>query len=256
MRRLRFSCAFQSWYQKHRDPKETGEGIPTTAALTKRVNLMARTARSSRINMKSTSGKVLASVALLGVAASVAGLGTYGSFTSTTSASETVTAGSVKIELGATGTAANRLTVPAVGVIPGDTIQRAATLSNTGNQNFGGVTLSTTAAAPASKLTTDGINGLQVAVDACSVPWTEAGTAPAYTYTCAGTITSVLPTRPIIGTDVVLSNLASITNPNSSKADNLRITATLPTAADNTFQGLTSTVDFAFTATQRAATSR
>lgn len=214
---------------------------------------MARTARTSRISMKSTSGKVLASVALLGVAASVAGLGTYGSFTSTTSASETVTAGSVKVELGAANTAANRLTVPAVGVIPGDTIQRAVTLSNTGNQNFGGVTLTTTATAPASKLTTDGVNGLQVTVDACSVPWTEAGTAPAYTYTCTGTTTSVLPSRPIIGTDLALSSLASIT---SAKADNLRVTATLPTAADNTFQGLTGTVDFAFTATQRAATSR
>ncbi|MGV0109206.1 TasA family protein [Arthrobacter sp. CP30] len=214
---------------------------------------MARTARSARISMKSTSGKVLASVALLGVAASVAGLGTYGSFTSTTSASETVTAGTVDVQLGAAGTAANRLTVAATGVVPGDTIQRAATLTNAGNQNFGGVTLSTTAVGTATKLTTDAVNGLQVAVDACSVPWTEAGTAPAYTYTCAGTVTSVLATRQIIGTDVVLSNLQSIA---STKADNLRVTATLPTAADNTFQGLTSTVNFAFTATQRAATSR
>jgi spore coat-associated protein N len=214
---------------------------------------MARTARSARISMKSTSGKVLASVALLGVAASVAGLGTYGSFTSTTSASETVTAGTVDVQLGAAGTAANRLTVAATGVVPGDTIQRAATLTNAGNQNFGGVTLSTTAVGTATKLTTDAVNGLQVAVDACSVPWTEAGTAPAYTYTCSGTVTSVLPTRQIIGTDVVLSNLQSIA---STKADNLRVTATLPIAADNTFQGLTSTVNFAFTATQRAATSR
>lgn len=220
---------------------------------------MARTARTSsascakRISMKSTSGKVLASVALLGVAASVAGLGTYGSFTSTTSASETVTAGTVDVQLGAAGTATNRLTVPATGIVPGDSIQRAATLTNTGNQNFGGVTLSTTPAGTASKLTTDTLNGLQVTVDACSVPWTETGTAPAYAYTCAGTTTSVLATRPIIGTDVALSNLASVT---TAKADNLRVTATLPAAADNTFQGLTGTVNFAFTATQRAATSR
>ncbi|MUK00611.1 hypothetical protein GM708_00890 [Vibrio cholerae] len=222
--------------------------------------IMARTASSSakRISLKSTSGKVLASVALLGVAASVAGLGTYGSFTSTTSASETVTAGSVDIQLGATGTAANRLTVPAVGVIPGDSIQRVATLTNAGNQNFGAVTLTTTAVTPnaqtaPTKLVTDGTLGLQVTVDACSVPWTEAGTAPAYTYTCSGTTTPVLATRPILGTDLALSNLGSIV---STKADNLRVTATLPTAADNTFQNLAGTVNFAFTATQRAATSR
>jgi spore coat-associated protein N len=214
---------------------------------------MARTARTSRINLKSTSGKVLASVALLGVAASVAGLGTYGSFTSTTSASETVTAGTVNVALGATGSAANRLTVPAAGVVPGDSIQRVASLTNAGNQDFGGVTLSTTTTTPVTKLTSDAVNGLQVSLDACSVPWTEAGVAPAYTYTCAGTITPVLPSRPIIGTDVVLPNLQSMT---SAKTDNLRVTATLPVAADNTFQGLTSTVNFAFTATQRGATSR
>ncbi len=214
---------------------------------------MARTARTSRVNLKSTSGKVLASVALLGVAASVAGLGTYGSFTSTTSASETVTAGTVNVALGATGSAANRLTVPAAGVVPGDSIQRVASLTNAGNQDFGGVTLSTTTTTPVTKLTSDAVNGLQVSLDACSVPWTEAGVAPAYTYTCAGTITPVLSSRPIIGTDVVLPNLQSMT---SAKTDNLRVTATLPVAADNTFQGLTSTVNFAFTATQRGATSR
>ncbi|WDF35102.1 TasA family protein (plasmid) [Arthrobacter agilis] len=217
---------------------------------------MARTnpsSRSARSTLKSTSGKVLASVALLGVAASVAGLGTYGSFTSTTSASETVTAGTVNVALGAAGSAANRLTVPAAGVVPGDSIQRAATLTNAGNQDFGGVTLSTTTTTPATKLTSDAVNGLQLSVDACSVPWTEAGTAPAYTYTCAGTVTSVLTTRPILGTDVALTNLTSMT---STKADNLRVTATLPVAADNTFQGLTSTVNVAFTATQRAATNR
>ncbi|MEG9249858.1 TasA family protein [Arthrobacter sp. Soc17.1.1.1] len=214
---------------------------------------MARTARTSRISMKSTSGKVLASVALLGVAASVAGLGTYGSFTSTTSASETVTAGTVDVKLGADGTAANRLSVAATGVVPGDSIQRAVTLSNTGNQNFGGVTLTTAPVGTATLLTTDALNGLQLTVDACTVPWTEAGTAPAYTYTCAGTTTQVLAPRQIIGTDVVLNNLQSIT---TAKADNLRVTATLPTTAGNTFQNLTSTVSLAFTATQRAATSR
>ncbi|WP_394250540.1 hypothetical protein [Arthrobacter pityocampae] len=35
-----------------------------------------------------------------------------------------------------------------------------------------------------------------------------------------------------------------------------RVTATLPAAADNTFQSLTGTVNVAVTATQRAATSR
>ncbi|WP_156135029.1 hypothetical protein [Arthrobacter sp. L77] len=78
-----------------------------------------------------------------------------------------------------------------------------------------------------------------------------AGIAPANT--CGGILSTVLATRSIIGPNLVLNTLASMT---SAKADNLRITAALPTAADNAFQGRSRTVDFSFTATQRAATNR
>jgi hypothetical protein len=199
-----------------------------------------------------TSRKLLASVALLAGAAGVAGLGTYGSFTSTTSASAAVASGTVKIDLGAAGSAANRLNVAATGLVPGDTVQRAVTLSNTGDQDLSGITL-TTAAAPSSKLDTDPTNGLQLLVESCSVSWAEAGTAPGYSYTCNGTTKTVLASRAIIGQNVPLTNLTSF---GSTKADNLRVTVTLPTAADNTFQGLNSTVSFTFQGTQRAATNQ
>ncbi|SDT52506.1 Camelysin metallo-endopeptidase [Pseudarthrobacter equi] len=203
------------------------------------------------LNLKSTTGKVLASTALVAAAASVAGLGTYGAFTSTTSASETVASGTVNVALGATG-AANRLSVAASGLVAGDTVQRAVTLSNTGNQNLSAITL-TTAASPSSKLDTDTVNGLQLTVDACSVPWTEAGTSPAFTYTCSGTVTQVLAPRAAVGANMALAGLNSVT---SAAADNLRVTVTLPSSADNTFQGLSSTVGFSFTGTQRTATSK
>lgn len=204
------------------------------------------------LNLKSTTGKVLASTALVAAAASVAGLGTYGAFTSTTSASETVASGTVNVALGATGTAANRLSVAASGLVAGDTVQRAVTLSNTGNQNLSAITL-TTAATPSSKLDTDAVNGLQLTVDACSVPWAEAGTSPAFTYTCSGTVTQVLAPRAVVGANMALAGLNSLT---SAAADNLRVTVTLPAAADNSFQGLSSTVGFSFTGTQRTATSK
>lgn len=206
---------------------------------------------SKKKSSKNTSGKVLASVALVAAAAGVAGLGTYGSFTSTTSASASVTAGTVKVELGATG-ANNRLSVAATGIVPGDTIQRAVTLSNTGNQDLGSLSL-TTAATTSSKLDTDATNGLQVAIDSCSTAWTEAGTAPAYTYTCSGTTKTVLASRPVIGSNVALGNLTAVGN---GKSDNLRVKLTFPDAADNTFQGLSSVIGFDFTGTQRAATNR
>lgn len=203
------------------------------------------------LTLKSTSGKILASAALIGATASVAGLGTYGAFTSTTSASESVASGTVEVALGASG-AANRLSVGASGLIPGDTVQRAVTLTNQGTQNLSAVGLTTTAA-PSSKLDTDAANGLQLAIDACSTAWTEQGTAPAYTYTCSGTVTSVLASRPVVGSGLQLANLASVT---AGRSDNLRVTLTLPTSADNTFQNISDTVAFAFTATQRSATAQ
>ena len=199
------------------------------------------------LSLKSTSSKVLASAALLAAAAGVAGMGTYGGFTASTSASATVKAGTVSFDVGAAGGAANRLTVAASGAIPGDTVQRAVTLTNTGDQNLTAVTL-TTAAAPSSKLDTDAANGLQMQVDACSTAWTEAGASPSFTYTCPGITTTVLSSRAVVGTKMPLAGLTSVT---PAKTDFLRVTLTVPTGADNTFQGLTSTIGFAFDAVQR-----
>ena len=204
------------------------------------------------LNLNSTTGKVVASLALVGSAAAVAGLGTYGAFTSTTSASTDVSSGTVAIALGASG-AANRLSVAATGLVPGDTVQRAVTLTNAaGNQALAGIKLTTTAPVT-SVLNTDPLLGLQLAIDTCSVPWTEAGAAPAYTYTCSGTTNSVLASRAVIGTDLSLTNLTSVA---ANKTDNLRVTLTLPTGADNGFQAKTSTIDLSFTGTQRSGTDK
>ncbi len=199
----------------------------------------------------STRAKLLASAALLAAAAGAAGLGTFGSFTSTTSASASVSSGTVAIALGANGTAANRLTVAATGIVPGDTMQRAVTLSNGGDQTLSAITLSTTATT-SSPLDTDP-NGLQMKIEKCSTVWVEAGTAPAYTYTCGGTKTTVLAQQSIIGANLALSGLSALTN---GQSDNLMVTMSLPVAAGNNLQGASSVISFAFTGTQRAATSK
>ena len=210
---------------------------------------MAHGGRSSRHARRRL---ILGSVAALGASASIAGLGTMGTFTSTTSAALPLDSGTVTVALGTAGTAANRLTVSASGLVPGDTVQRAFQLSNTGNQNLASITLTTTAS-PSSLLDTDTTNGLQVVLQACSVPWTEAGVAPAYTYTCGGATSTVLASRPVIGSALALSNLTTTTAGNT---DNLLATLTFPSAAGNTLQGLSSTITFAFTGTQRAATNK
>uniref|UniRef100_UPI003F493448 TasA family protein n=1 Tax=Pseudarthrobacter oxydans TaxID=1671 RepID=UPI003F493448 len=198
------------------------------------------------ISMKSTSGKILASVALVGTAAAVAGMGTYGAFTSTTTASQAVTAGTVTIALGAPG-AANTLNVPIAGLLPGDKVEKLVTLANTGNSDLNNITLTTTASVPASLLTSDATDGLQLTIENCSTAWT--GTAAPYT--CAGTKTTVVSSSPIIAANRALANLTSLA---TTKTDNLKVTTALPTTTPNTFQGATTTVGFSFTGTQRTET--
>ena len=200
--------------------------------------------------MGSTGKKLLATIAVLGAAASIAGLGTYATFTSTTSQSHTIASGTVTISLGATGASTNRLNIGASGLAPGDTIQRSVDLTNGGSLDLASVTLTTTAS-PSSLLDTDATNGLQMVVDKCSVAWTEAG--PPYTYTCSGTTSSVLTSRAVIGSAMALSNLGVTT---AGATDHLRVTLTLPSGAGNTLQNQSSTVSYAFTGTQRAATSK
>jgi spore coat-associated protein N len=198
--------------------------------------------------------KVVASLGMVGVAASVAGLGTFATFTSSTSASHSVATGTVVIALGTPG-AANRLTVNASTVAAGDTIQRAFQLSNSGTIALAAAPTLTTTASPSSLLDTDATNGLQMVIDKCSVAWTEAGVSPAYTYTCSGSTTSVLASRAVIGSAISLSNLADLVAAGTGP-DYLRLTLTLPSGTGNTFQGLSSTITYTFNGSQRAATNQ
>jgi spore coat-associated protein N len=192
--------------------------------------------------------KLLGSVAALGAAASIAGLGTYAAFTSSTSASQSISSGTVTIALGATGAATNRLTVGASGIAAGDTVQRSVDLINQGTIDLAAVSL-TTSATTSSLLDTDTTNGLQLTVDRCSVPWTESGTSPAYVYTCSGTTSSIVSARPAIGSNLTLAGLSALT---AGATDHLRVTLTLPATASNSLQNQSSTIQYAFTGTQRA----
>jgi spore coat-associated protein N len=196
--------------------------------------------------------KLLISLAIISAAAGIAGLGTFATFTSSTSASQSVSSGTVTIALGATGASTNRLTVGASNIAPGDTIQRSVDLIDSGTIDLASIALSTSATA-SSLLDTDATNGLQMVIDRCSNAWAEGGTAPGYTYTCSGTTSTVLASRAIIGTNLALSNLSALTN---GVTDHLRVTLTFPSAAPNSFQNQSSTIQYTFTGTQRAGTDR
>ena len=205
--------------------------------------------------MRSVTGlvptKFALSIALVMISAALVGVGTFATFTDTAAVSVAHTSGTVTLAPINANQANNRLSIGATNIAAGDTIDRAVNVKNTGSIDLANVVLTTTATV-SSLLDTDATNGLQMILDKCSVAWTEAGTSPAYTYTCSGTTTSVLTTRAVIGTNLTMNNMTT-----TAGADNfLRARLTLPSSAPNTLQGQSSTISYAFTATQRSATSK
>jgi spore coat-associated protein N len=195
--------------------------------------------------------KVLMPLGTFGLGALLAGTGALATWTASTSASNTVAAGTVQVALGNTGASTNRLTVNASGLVPGDTVQRSFNLSNTGSQDLASVALTTTAS-PSSLLDTDTTNGLQMVIDRCSVAWTESGSSPAFSYSCSGSTTTIISTRPVIQSALTMSGLNALT---AGATDYLRLTLTFPSSAGTSFQGLTSTLTYSFLGTQRAGTA-
>lgn len=196
---------------------------------------------------KATSAKILASVVLVGGAASVAGLGTFGAFTDTTSASQAVAAGTVVLD---EGTSALPTTVVAAKMVPGDSIQRSITLTRGAtSEAFSNVTLTTTSTG--SLLTGSQAGSLTLSIDSCATAWTANTTTKVLT--CSGPTTSVL-SGTTVGANRALTGVTDLLN-GTAKAANLRVTLALPATAGNTLQGLSDTVTFTFDATQRAATT-
>ena len=195
-----------------------------------------------------TARKVVGSLGVIGAAAAVAGMGTFGSFTASTSpVSTTVNSGTLSINLSQTGYA---VPVSTNNFVPGDTLTRAVNLNNNGVSPFSSVALSTTVAAP-SVLTTDAVNGLQMTVKSCPVAWTQGGTASAPTYACSGTVTT-LGTGPVVGT----LNMNGLNSMAAGGTDYLTFAISLPTTADNTFQGKSAALTLTFTGSQATGGAR
>lgn len=193
------------------------------------------------------------SAGVVALAASLAGLSTWASFTDSTTSTHAVSTGTVELDLGAAGTADNRLDVDVGNVAPGDTAERAVTLLNTSSLPLDHIDLSTVATT-SSLLDTDTTHGLQVVLERCSIPWTETPLGGGgFTYACAGTTTTVLASRPVVMTAQALSSLALGAGGGTAY---LRVTTSLPPSAGNAFQSSSSELDLTFSATQRNATNR
>jgi hypothetical protein len=203
---------------------------------------------------RSTTRKVVGSLAILGTAAAVAGLGTYGNFTdSTTPLNTTVDSGVLSINLAQPGGVV-AIPVSTTGFIAGDTMTRAVDLINDGDAALNSIELTAQVTSASNALTTDAVNGLQLNVKACTIAWTQGGTPTAPTYSCGATQRTVLNTAVAnAGGSVPLDSPASR---QAGGVDHLIFTISLPTGAGNTVHGKSATLGLTFTGDQRIGTAR
>ena len=198
---------------------------------------MSTTTRASG----STARKVVASLGILGATAAIAGLGTFGDFTSSTTPTDlTVGTGSVTISAATQGTAS----LSALDFVPGDSMTRVVNLTNDGAA-LGALNLTTTAGTM-NKLVSDPVNGLQLRLESCSAPWTDA-----IVPVCNGTQATISK-----GPAVRTIDLASSPAMTAGKTDHLAVTVSLHTTAGNDFQNLSTKLTLVFTGTQRSGTAR
>jgi hypothetical protein len=197
---------------------------------------------SPQTKRSSTRTKALVTGGLLALTAAGVGGAAFAAFTATTTASQADSSGTMSF----VDISGGNLSVGASNIAPGDTIERAVTLTNNGSVDMVSANLTTDAPTTSSALDTDATNGLQMKVDRCSVAWTV-GANP-LTWTCGGTQTSVFTDVPVIGANRALPGLATT----AGTPNHLRVTLTFPGAADNTFQDLDSVIRFTFNGVQRA----
>jgi predicted ribosomally synthesized peptide with SipW-like signal peptide len=186
--------------------------------------------------------KIVGALSAVGAAVAVAGMGTFGNFTDSTSPVGTkVDTGVLSIDVSQPGGAA----VPFSGgmMLAGDSRSAVIDLVNDGNTALSAITIKSWATS-SSILDQDTVNGLQLTVESCSVAWNSAGAAP----TCSGTVRSYF-TQPIIVNNYPLNFSAATA---AGATDHLKLTAALPNSASGAaFEGATSDLKFQFTGIQR-----
>ncbi|KQQ05912.1 MULTISPECIES: hypothetical protein [unclassified Rathayibacter] len=158
-------------------------------------------------------------------------------FTDRASAGAGVGSGVVIAEFDATGV--TNVAVPVTGLLPGGTARRLLDLSNAGTVAMSALQLESSAGVSLS-------DGVQLALDRCSQPWSADGA------TCGGTVTVVASDRPAT---------ARIGLPGSpalaiGATDHLRLTLRLPESAPTGAQGTSSTLSITVVGVQRAAQHR
>ena len=199
--------------------------------------------RATKASTK-TATKLFATVALVAGAAAVAGIGTYGAYTDTTTAD--VSVGSAKVSVLMNDNDAG-IHVDAKNMVPGDKVVFPVSVKReTGSAELGDLTLQTTITNQ-NALT----DALRLTVDSCTKPWTVSGSS----VTCSGT-TNVSTDGGLVGNGATSAwgqTSAWVPTLNTNVPVYLRATLTLPSSAGNNTAGLTTGITWTLTGTQRTA---
>lgn len=190
---------------------------------------------------------------------SLAVMGAFSTFTSSDTRSHTVSTGTVSILID-DSTFQGKVADPVVNMAAGDNRQRAFVINNTSSLPLS--ELSVTVAATAGHETDPLIvhtDGLEAAVQVCSLPYTETAgqtigiVTPVSTFACSGTETSATYHKVVSSTAVnVITHDTVIDGIQNAGADEyIKVTLRLAQAAPNALQDETTSVTYTVNATQR-----
>ncbi|TFV65287.1 UNVERIFIED_ORG: hypothetical protein E4P37_10290 [Bacillus sp. AZ43] len=195
---------------------------------------------------RSTVTKAVASVGILAAAAAVAGLGSFGTFTdSTTPVQTNVDTGVLSISL---SPGASTATVPVTtgALLPGDSTSTPFDLINDGDVAWESVSVASWATR-SSLLDSDRVHGLQLELESCASSWVADGAS----YSCADGAQQFY-SGPIVNE----SELAGAYSLAPGRVDHLLATISFPTTGGDRLTNLVTDLSFQFTAVQRDGTAR
>ena len=189
--------------------------------------------------------------------------GGFSLFSSSTSAGQSLSSGTINVSLGASGTAAgDYLTYNTTPFGPSDTVSMGATVTNTGT--LPAIVSVALGAIPSTPLTTDPTNGLVVTIYGCSTPFTATSSTPTngsagqYTYSCPGSLTATaasdVPVASVLNTPVTIP-LSSATDGSlaAGASAGVEVTYSLPgVASQSAVQGQSIFLGYTFNETQTA----
>lgn len=160
---------------------------------------------------------------------------------------QAVGSGDIAVAIDGTGPLSS-VTVGAVNLSPGSTVQRAVTVKNAGTSPFGSLSMYLATTSSGSPLVTGG--GVAVSADYCAAGWQATAVGGGWTYSCPAAPAPVFGPVTLSSAvhSVALSAPFSTLTPGESAT--MRVTATLPTTDGNAVEGASVGIVYRFVATQ------